>query len=301
MAAPDHDPGPVELHARNVVFDWSSTPLHWIPDEATASNAISVVNMLFPEAERWFIQAYNEALPYVQDEELAATMRGFIGQEAMHAEAHDHAIAEFLEANGIDTGPFLAQMEWLFRKVLGPNNSGSEKARRKQLVERLWLIAAAEHYTAILGNFALNNTWEEHGADPSMMDILRWHGAEEVEHRCVAHDVAVYFGDGYLRRARAMAVMLIGLMAVVFRGAAFIGAQDPHYRGAHTLLILPRYMRAARKGLLPTIRSITLATLTYFKPSFTPIEVGSTAQAVAYLATSPAARAAGHDPHPAGA
>ncbi|WP_018178133.1 metal-dependent hydrolase [Jongsikchunia kroppenstedtii] len=296
MAMPALDPGPVELHARNVVFDWSETPLHWIPNEPTASNAISVVNMLFPEAERWFIEAYNEALPFVQDDELAATMRGFIGQEAMHAEAHDHAIAEFLEANGIETKAFLAQMEWLFRKLLGPKKAGSAKAKRKQLVERLWLIAAAEHYTAILGNFALNNTWEEHGADPAMMDILRWHGAEEVEHRCVAHDVAVYFGDGYLRRARAMAVILVGLLAVVFRGAAFIGAQDPHYRGAHALLILPRYMKAAHKGLLPSLRSVLFATITYFKPSFSPVEVGSTAQAVAYLAKSPAARRAGHAP-----
>jgi len=33
-------------------------------------------------------------------------------------------------------------------------------------------------------------------------------------------------------------------------------------------------------------------TFMYFRPSFTPEQMGSTAQAVAYLASSPAARAA---------
>jgi predicted metal-dependent hydrolase len=32
--------------------------------------------------------------------------------------------------------------------------------------------------------------------------------------------------------------------------------------------------------------------LTYFRPNYSPEDVGSTAQAVAYLASSPAARAA---------
>lgn len=110
------DPGDVELHARNVAFDWSDVPLHWIPEHPIASDFISVLNLLLPEGERWFVQTYNEALPLVRDEELAATMRGFIGQEAMHAEAHDHVLWEFLDHHGIDPRPYVRQMEWVFRK-----------------------------------------------------------------------------------------------------------------------------------------------------------------------------------------
>ena len=59
-----------------------------------------------------------------------------------------------------------------------------------QLCDRLWLIAAIEHYTAVLGDFSLNCAWDDHDADPTIVDLFRWHGSEEVEHRMVAHDVA---------------------------------------------------------------------------------------------------------------
>ncbi|WP_040509803.1 metal-dependent hydrolase [Gordonia soli] len=289
MTLPDTDPGPVELHARNVAFDWSQTPLHWIPDHPVPSNFISVLNLLLPEGERWFVQTYNEALPMVHDEELAATMRGFVGQEAMHAEAHDKVLWEFLDARGIDPRPFQAQMEWIFRKMLGPMEGGTPEARHKHLVERLWLIAALEHYTAILGDFALNNRWVECGADPVMADLFTWHGAEEVEHRAVAHDVATYFADGYLRRGRSMLVALPALLILINRGFRFIIKQDKSLR-YNFFQREYHYFRGVRAGVLPKMRSVVLATFSYFRPGFHPDEIGNTAQAVAYLAASPAAR-----------
>ncbi|MFT4085911.1 MAG: metal-dependent hydrolase [Gordonia sp. (in: high G+C Gram-positive bacteria)] len=290
-STPDTDPGKVELHARNVDFDLSETPLHWIPDHPVASNFVTVLNLLLPEGERWFVQTFNEALPLVKDDALAADMRGFIGQEAMHAEAHDKAVAEWLAGHDIDTTPYQKQMEWIFRRVLGPRDGGTPEKRQKHLIERLWLIAAIEHYTAILGDFALNCRWTEAGADPNMTDLFTWHGAEEVEHRAVAHDVAAYFADGMLRRARAMAIALPFLILLLFRGFGFIMKNDDsvNYR-------LParvwHYRRGARAGVLPKLYKLALATFSYFKPSFKPTDIGDTAQAVAYLASSPGARRA---------
>jgi predicted metal-dependent hydrolase len=52
-------------------------------------------------------------------------------------------------------------------------------------------------------------------------------------------------------------------------------------------------MRASRRGSLPGMKAI-FSGWSYLRPSFTPEEVGNTAQAVAYLARSPAVkRAAG--------
>lgn len=286
------DPGPVELHARDVAFDWSKTPLHWIPDHPIPSNFISALNLLLPEGERWFVATYNEALPLVRDEILAAQMRGFIGQEAVHAETHDKVLWEFLDHHGIDPRPYQLQLEWVFRKVLGPSDSTDPTARHKHLIERLWLIAALEHYTAFLGDFALNNTWIENGADPAMADLFAWHGAEEVEHRAVAHEVASYFGDGYLRRGRAMLVVLPMLMFLLHRGYRFIVKQDESVPQSW-LRRQVHYLRGVRAGLLPPMWRVILSTFDYFRPGFHPDQIGDTAQAVAYLAASPAARAAG--------
>jgi ferredoxin len=109
-------------------------------------------------------------------------MRGFIGHEATHAAAQDQVIREFLIGNGVDPAPMLNQVEYMFEKVLAPRTFADPARQLNNLCERLWLIAAIEHYTAVLGDFALNSSWDEHGADPTMVDLFRWHGSEEVEH-----------------------------------------------------------------------------------------------------------------------
>ncbi|WP_412475500.1 metal-dependent hydrolase [Gordonia sp. LUNF6] len=291
----DTDPGKIELHARNVAFDLSETPLHWIPGHPMSSNMITVLNLLLPEGERWFVETFNEALPLIKDEALAADMRGFVGQEAMHAEVHDRAVENWLRGHGVDPTGYLQQMEWIFRRVLGPRDGNAEQ-KRKHLIERLWLIAAIEHYTAILGDFALNCTWAENGADPAMTDMFTWHGAEEVEHRAVAHDAAAYFADSPLRRARAMALAFPFLIWLMARGFRFINSQDPTVADksvvTKTRLYVRSYVRDSRAGVFPKLSKLALATLTYFKPGFAPTDIGDTAQAVAFLASSPGARRA---------
>ncbi|GED99202.1 metal-dependent hydrolase [Gordonia crocea] len=287
------DPGPVELRARNVEFEWSRSPLHWLPGHPYASHTVTALNLLLPEGERWFVRTFNEALPHVDDEKLAEAMRGFIGQEAVHAESHDKVLWEYLVGHGIDPRPFQKQMEWVFRKLLGPKESGSPEAVRKHLVERLWLIAAIEHYTAELGDFALNSRWAQAGGDPEIVDLFCWHTAEEVEHRAVAYDVANYFGDSYLRRARTMGLVLPALIWLIFRGVKDVTRQDPATAGFGFLRRRLEYQRGVRAGLLPSLVGLTFSTAKYFRPGFHPDEVGSTAQAVAYLASSPAARRAG--------
>lgn len=286
-----YEPAGVEIAARNVKFDWSQTPLHWIQGEPVASDVTCILHLLLPEGERWFCEVFTEALPYVKDEDLARTMRGFMGQEAMHAESHDKAVTEFLEARGIDTAPALRQFEYFFRRLLAPRTQRRARTKYNDMVQRLWLIAAIEHYTAILGDFVLNCAWDDYDIDPTMADICRWHGAEEIEHRSVAHDVATYFDPGYLHRCRAMTIALVGLVLVIHRAIGFMCASDPAVDYSYPRL-WREYLRGSRRNILPQLRQVAKFTLVYFKPSFDPASIGSTAQAVAYLASSPAARKA---------
>lgn len=282
----------MQIQARKVAFDVTSAPLHWIPDHPVASHMVSLLNVVLPAAERWFVATYNEALPLVRDDKLAEDMRGFIGQEAVHADTHERALHEFMERQGVDPAPILAQVDYIVGKALAPSTSPDPGRRFNHLCERLWLIAAIEHYTAVLGDFALNCAWDDYGADPTMVDLFRWHGSEEVEHRCVAHDVATYFHNSYPARIRAMAMAATLMFSFFERGTYYLCRTDPNLRLGWWQM-QRRRARDSRLRLLPTYRSLFgSTTLAYFRRDYSPADVGSTAQAVAYLAGSPAARAA---------
>src|SRR5690349_21586152 len=117
------DPGPVQIQARKVHFDLAGIPLEWIPGHPVASTMINLFNVVLPAAEHWFVTTFNEALPLVKDPRLADDMRGFIGQEAMHAAAHDDVIEQFLVGNGVDPSPILNLIGYMFEKTLAPTTS----------------------------------------------------------------------------------------------------------------------------------------------------------------------------------
>src|ERR1700757_827158 len=95
----DHCPLP-----RKVEFDWTDTPLEWIPGQPFASYFINQINLILPAGEFWFCRLYNQALAFVTDEKLRAEVQAFIRQEAMHGRAHSGATQRYLQARGIDTG-----------------------------------------------------------------------------------------------------------------------------------------------------------------------------------------------------
>ncbi len=286
------DPGPVQIQPRKVHFDFSDIPLHWIPGHPVASDMIGLLHIALPAFERWIVATFNEALPMVKDPKLAEDMRGFMGQESIHADTHEQALHDFMVANGLEPTAMLGQIDYIFSRVLSPSPSKNPKRRHNQLCDRLWLIAALEHYTAVLGDFSLNNSWDDYDAHPTFVDLFRWHGAEEVEHRSVAHDVATYFSDSYWDRLGAMALAAGFLFGAFQTGTWYLVKKDPQVDLSWWQVQRLRYLDA-KKGLLPRYRILFgKNTSSYLRPGFSPEEMGSTAQAVAYLASSPAARAA---------
>jgi predicted metal-dependent hydrolase len=287
---PPTEPERVALHAREVKFDWSGLPLRWIPNEAFASHMLNVLHILLPEGERWFVKVFAEALPLIKDDQLREDVLGFIGQEGMHAAAHQ-GVQDYFAAQGLDTSEYVADLEHLFRRLLGDRRLEGKK-REEWLVERLAMVAAVEHVTAFLGNWILNSPGlDVAGADPRMLDLLRWHGAEEVEHRSVAYDVYTHVDGRYVRRARTYVVGATALCYLWVRGVQFLLANDPTLEqpvkaGWRDLI------RTARKGLTPSYLNVVGCAWRYLQPGYHPTQEGSTSQAVAYLAKSPAALAA---------
>ncbi|QKW49553.1 metal-dependent hydrolase [Streptomyces buecherae] len=284
------------LTARNVDFEWSGTPLHWVPGDPATTHTINVLHLLLPAGERWFVHVYKQALPLIRDERLRADVLGFIGQEAMHSQAHDQVLPH-LARLGLDPTPYTAQVDWFFEKLLGDRTLPPGRARDWWLLERIALIAAIEHYTAFLGDWVLGaDALDRKGCDPVMLDLLRWHGAEEVEHRSVAFDLFLHVDGGYRRRVRTWGAALTALVFLWQRGIRFFMANDPTLRDGKASL--REFVRAGRQGLLPRPGAIARSIPAYLSPGYHPSRECSTAQALAYLANSPAATAAEAKPTP---
>lgn len=286
---------PRPLIPRKVTFDWSGTPLEWIPGQPFASLFVNQINLLLPAGEFWFCKLYNKALPYIADPRLRDDVRTFIRQEAMHARAHGAAVVEYLHAHGFETERNTVQEDRLFEVLLADQPFGMKLpdfAEKQWLVFRLGIVAAIEHMTCVLGNYVLApDQWKN--ADPVVLDLLRWHGAEEVEHRCVAFDVYRHLGGGYLSRYYLASIAMPAIFGLWVHGAAQLMEQDPRFAPHRPSVWRPwiwrQWQRASRNGQLPSPWWLIRRQLSFFSPRYDPLNEGSTEQALAYLATSPAA------------
>jgi uncharacterized protein len=163
--------------------------------------------------------------------------------------------------------------------------------QRWWLYRRLADVAALEHFTAVLGQWVIQNRGLDYaGTDPVMLDLLRWHGAEEVEHRSLVFDVYQNVCGNYPLRALSMLLTAPQFLFWWLAGVRFLMAHDP------TTTAKPRlrdWLRAARQYKVPgPWNLIVTCTLRYLRPSHHPSTEASTQMAMDYLARSPAARAA---------
>ena len=290
------------IQPRKVKFEWQDTPVDWIPDQAYASYFINEINMILPAGEFWFCRLYNKVLSQVTDQKLKEDVEAFIRQEAMHAQAHRSANLEYLSKRNIDIQRNLDLMNFLFDRILADAPLG---LKLPKLLERRWdllrlgVVATVEHMTCVLGKYALyNQYWEELGADPAMLDLVKWHGAEEIEHRTVAFDLYRHLGGSYLARYYLSLVVIVAVLGLWVDGAAHILKQDPRFKAHRPAVYKPWMWREwytisqRDNRLLPNPLWLISQQLGYLMPWYDPLHEAKTEDAVAYLEHSPAARRA---------
>ena len=286
----DHVEGhPIER--RMVRFDWSDTPAHWIPGDPFASHVINVLHLLLPAGERWFIEVVARVRDQIEDPELQEAVKPFIQQESWHAQAHQHVL-DALAAQGIDSGSYTDRLERMFHGFIAASHpSWPSWAQRWMERRNLAAVAAIEHFTAVLGHWILShNALDSDGADPQMLDLLRWHGAEEVEHRAIVFDVHAAVGGRWIQRVTTMLNVGPTLAVWWIAGVRYLIRHDPMWSGPGASW--REYFRAARQGHVPTFREVFGLLPKYMHPSYHPNQEFSTEAALEYLARSPAARAA---------
>ena len=81
------------------------------------------------------------------------------------------------------------------------------------------------------------------------------------------------------------------LPIVLLRGLKFIVRADPSLPNLGYARIIWKLRKSAKAGAVPGLGFWVRSGLTLLKRDYNPADEGSTAQAVAYLASSPAARA----------
>ncbi|WP_037202896.1 metal-dependent hydrolase [Rhodococcus opacus] len=282
------------ITARDVEFSWDGVPLHYVPGEPMATHVINFMHLVLPEGERAMSATLAEALPLIEDERLHEEVVGFVGQEATHAASHKGA-REHLAELGMDIEPMSKKMDWLVDRILGDRGL-SGRAKRAWLCERLGLFAAMEHYTAVVGEWLLTDpALEKAGMHPMMLDMVRWHGAEEVEHRNVAFDAYMYVDGSYARRVRTALIASLTLILLFLTSMNYLFRTDPSADKGHFWPL--QLIRATRRGLVPNIKFLITEIPPYLRPSFHPSQIGDMDVAMRYLAQSPAANRSYRESH----
>ncbi|WP_406229886.1 metal-dependent hydrolase [Nocardia sp. NBC_01009] len=279
------------INARDVHFDFDSVPMHYIPGEVLATHIVNVMHLVLPEGERAMANCLAEALPLIRDERLREEVAGFIGQESMHASSHEGA-RRHLQSIGLDVESYVRKIAWLVDRILGDHGL-TGRAKDAWLKERLGLFAGMEHYTAVLGEWLLEaDILEEKGMHPTMLDLVRWHGAEEVEHRSVVYDAYMYVDGSYARKARTAALASATLLPLFIVSTAHLYRKDSEPNKGRLWPL--QFVSATVRGVIPSFTVFFTELPRYLRPGFHPSQLGPMDTALRYLARSPAARAAGH-------
>jgi predicted metal-dependent hydrolase len=282
-ASPDATPAPaarvrspraIPVRAMGFSFD-ESIPRWWFCESPIVTHLANGLNILFPAGEQFFIRSVKHYQDRIDDPELLARIRGFYGQEGRHGHEHERQ-GRVLEAQGYQIEEFLRWYETLAFERLVPILSPAL---------RLSVTAALEHFTASMARKGLRGNFLDH-AHPVMADLLRWHAAEEIEHKSVAYDVFMKVDGRYSVRVLGLGIALGGLM-YFWRASAKNLFKQERARGTD----LRAYQEKARvdpvliQEELDRKEMFRHAIADYLRPDFHPDHIDDNALAKGYLAS----------------
>jgi len=251
-------------------FDPNAVPRWWFLNNPVATHIANGLHLVFPEGERFFIRSVKHYLDQIEDDPvLLERARGFFGQEARHGQEHARSF-EMIEKQGYDVQRFLDMYEKnalpRLEKFFPPNI-------------RLAITVALEHLTASLGESALVDRFLD-DAHPTMRALLRWHAAEEIEHKSIAFDVLKKVDPRYSVRIAGMAIGLTGLMVFWTIGTRMLLRQETGVTKAEMKTYRNAVMEKRRKHTSAILKN---AVKKYLAPRFHPDQNDNYHLAASYL------------------
>lgn len=185
----------VEIRVRALTFDVErGAGGLWNPGRPELSHTLNAFQLALPYLEPYFIDAIREGAERVADPKLKAEAVAFCSQEANHSRQHKR-YCRLLQQRY----PRLKEFETAIQQSL------LQSRREDPLEWRLAYTAGYEAITAQLSRWMLRNAedWFA-GGDAHFGELMKWHAAEELEHRHVAYDVLQAVTKSYGLRAKGL-------------------------------------------------------------------------------------------------
>ncbi len=269
-------PGDLTITPRDRKFDRGAlTDRLWHGGSVEATAIYNALSSTFPMGEAFFVESvrkFREGAP----PKLAAEIKAFTTQEAIHSREHDA-----FNRRASDAGYDLSELENQVDRRL-------EITRHKPPIVSLAATMALEHFTAILAHELLKDPRHLAKADREAADLWRWHACEEIEHKGVAYDTWLHATRHWPRRKRwsvkAKVMLFVTRNFVVDRtaGALELMRQDGVTGFAAWSRLL--WYLWIRPGMF---RKIGVAWFKFFLPGFHPWNEDDRALLRAYEDTAP--------------
>ncbi len=227
------------------------------------SHLLTALSASFPQGEHFFVETIRNVREQINDPLLQADISAFIGQESMHARAHDQFNAE-IQSNTYHLKRFDALFE-------------QEMIRLRTLTPRRQLAAtvALEHFTAMIAGYLLKHPRLIQQLPENMASLWIWHAVEEIEHKHVAFDVYQSIFANLAQRRRSMRTITIGFLTSNAMMTGHLLWQDrKHSLGSLKQL----WLNARDLGLLAHMAvSLLPEYLAFYRQDFHPAQIDQTA------------------------
>lgn len=258
-------PAALSLMTRIVRFDYASVMRanrYWHGNDPVTTHFFNALQALFPEGERFFMDAARDVRDEIGKEHLPAALdeqiKAFIRQEAMHGREHDAWTSALID---LGYGAMAA-----FDQKLKRDNHLSRKHLSPRV--RLALTAASEHFTASMAHLFVYQRPDliENAASP-FRELLVYHAMEEVEHKAVCFDLYQQARGGYLLRCAAMIFVTVDLLVRLRNRQVYLLKTDGLWNAKNRKE--SRDLLWGRQGIM---RVLAPYLLQYFRPGFHPWE-----------------------------
>ena len=245
---------PIRPRRERFTFD-EIEGLSFVEDNVILSAFVASLSAMFPPGEQSFIDSVRHYKDQINEPELMAQVRAFVGQEVQHSLQHA-ALNKALDRLGFSATRLEKHLEMHIEKT---------NARLLPAVV-LASTVGMEHITAIMAEYFLTYPALLNAAPPSVRDLIRWHAVEEIEHKAVAFDVyEACVGDRELlhRVYRYVAAEFVVRLVCYQVALLFWSRKVPSFRE-----IKGAYKRFfSGQGLLPSIRK---PFMDFFREGFHP-------------------------------